>query len=202
MSTSPSTLLHERLEAALYAAAMLTFEQLGFMFAISEQEVRAWDGDAPARDTADAPDVPEPPDATDSVEAVAGVPFWGPVSGRLEVVAAGGLLPALAANMLGEDAPPSRETQRDALGEVANVICGNALPAIAGAAAVFRLGPPQVIDGAPRADAGRGGASKGAGWGAEAEALEAAVHLTLDAGRASVRLFLAESGRRAEDAPP
>jgi hypothetical protein len=35
--------------------------------------------------------------------------------------------------------------QRDALGEVANVVCGNLLPLVAGAEAVFRLSAPEWL---------------------------------------------------------
>ncbi len=52
----------------------------------------------------------------------------------------------LAANMLGQDEAPSERLQRDARGEVANVICGNVLPMIAGADGAFDLDAPRLID--------------------------------------------------------
>ena len=66
------------------------------------------------------------------------VRFEGPMSGRLVVRLCGGMLHRLATNMLG-DADGGTSLQRDALGEVANVVCGNLLPLIAGPAAEFAL---------------------------------------------------------------
>ena len=64
-------------------------------------------------------------------------------TGNLVLKTDSGLLAVLAANMLGDDEPLAPEVQRDALGEMANVICGNALPAIFGKKEVFRLEAPQ-----------------------------------------------------------
>ena len=52
------------------------------------------------------------------------------------------MLPGLAANMLGVDEAPGSAEQADALGELANVLCGNLLPAIAGEQHVFILEAP------------------------------------------------------------
>lgn len=76
------------------------------------------------------------------LDGSASVDFEGPVSGRLVVRLYGGVLPALAANMLGEWEAPSAEMQRDALGELANVLCGNVLRALHGTRAVFHLQAP------------------------------------------------------------
>jgi CheY-specific phosphatase CheX len=108
---------------ALYQAAALTFEELGFLFSTSEitseQASAVSDG---------------------AVE----VAFRGPFSGRIVLRVCGDILPMIAANMLGEE-DASVEIQRDALGELANVVCGNALPMIAGHAEVFRLSAPQSV---------------------------------------------------------
>lgn len=111
------------LQQALIAAASSTFEQLGFVFADLElsDEQRA------------AP-----------VEAVAKVSFRGPMSGIVELRLAGGILQEIACNMLGNFDDLDPETLRDAAGELANVVCGNALPAIGGTEAVFDLGAPSV----------------------------------------------------------
>jgi CheY-specific phosphatase CheX len=74
------------------------------------------------------------------------VGFRGPMSGELLVRVHGELLATLATNMLGEVEPPADRLQRDALGEIANVICGNLLPAVGGASNVFRLDAPAVRD--------------------------------------------------------
>ena len=72
------------------------------------------------------------------------VEFRGPLRGRLVLRASSTILPAIAANMLGDDASRQRNLQRDALGEIANVICGNVLPVIADVEAVFHLSAPHM----------------------------------------------------------
>ncbi len=72
------------------------------------------------------------------------VDFRGPLTGRLVLRASQCVLPAIAANMLGEEESRQIPLQRDALGELANVICGNILPIVAGADAVFHLAAPVV----------------------------------------------------------
>jgi hypothetical protein len=72
------------------------------------------------------------------------VEFEGPFSGKLLVKLCGGLLPLIAANMLGEEDVPSKSLQYDALGEIANVICGNMLPGIAGSKDIFRVRAPKM----------------------------------------------------------
>jgi chemotaxis protein CheY-P-specific phosphatase CheC len=53
------------------------------------------------------------------------VRFYGPKSGRLEVRASAEIVPALTANMLGAEEAVDPQLQRDALGELGNVLCGN-----------------------------------------------------------------------------
>ena len=57
------------------------------------------------------------------------------------------VLPELAGNMLGmdDDAEISETEQQDALKEILNVICGNALPAIAGDQVEFSIDAPEVL---------------------------------------------------------
>ena len=114
------------LGAALEAAAVATLEQLAFGFAYAE----------PAAS-------PEPADAA------AEVAFEGPCRGVLRLRLGGGVLPALAANMLGQDEGPAEALQLDALAEIANVVCGNVLPHVGGTRAVFRLGSPRTAAGEP-----------------------------------------------------
>ena len=102
-----------------------------------------------------------------------GVNFNGTVSGRIVLQVEDCVLPVIAANMLGEEEPVAEELMYDVLGELANVICGNALPTIAGKTEVFKLEPPQLLEGAPAA----------AEPAAEA-------HLALEEGFASVTLYL------------
>ena len=112
-------------QTELYKAAALTFEELGFMF--------------PSPELADMYK-----DA--AVEARVSVGFTGPYSGVLVITVRGDLLMAIATNMLGEDVPPSAQQQRDALGEIANVVCGNVLPRVSGTKEVFRIAAPKVGD--------------------------------------------------------
>lgn len=115
--------MRKKIEPELYKTAARTFEEVGFMLPSPE----------PGKNLQNA-----------KVEAAATVAFYGPFSGKLVVKVSGGLLPALAANMLGEDDPPTEAQQHDALGEITNIICGNVLPAIAGGKEVFKLLAPQV----------------------------------------------------------
>jgi hypothetical protein len=115
--------MSNNLQRALLHAAALTFEELGFMLPDSEINERSKKA---------------------ALEAVVDVAFQGPFNGMLELRLYGNLLPTISANMLGEDYPPARKLQNDALGEIANVICGTMLPAIAGSKATFHLGAPTV----------------------------------------------------------
>ena len=120
------------LGASLLEAASQTFESLGYFFV-------------------------EPLDPASAGPLLgartAAIDFTGPNRGTLLVSVTDDVLGPLAANMLGRDDPPDEALQLDALGEVANVICGSVLPALGGARAVFSLAAPRVTPaGAPAAD--------------------------------------------------
>lgn len=117
---------------ALREAATSTFEELSFL--LPTPGMTALQQAAPA-----------------AAEVV--VAFTGDRAGSLTVTVFGELLPELAANMLGCLEPPAPALQRDALGEIANVICGNVLPLTEGVAGVFRLAAPQVREGRGTPDA-------------------------------------------------
>jgi CheY-specific phosphatase CheX len=113
------------LETKLHLAATLTFEELAYL--------------CPTELADDLqPDV--------SAAHVVSVRFRGRIRGRLELAVASELLPGIAMNMLGTDEPPPAPVQRDALGEIANVICGNVLPAVAGTTTVLDLAAPEVVE--------------------------------------------------------
>lgn len=146
----------ESLASPLVDAASETFESLAYCFA------------EPGEPTA----VP-----VDGVDGVVAVAFEGEARGGIVLQLSGGVLPAMAGNMLGLDEPPSVADQRDALGEAANVICGNVLPRVAGASAVFSLGVPRHF----------------ASWQAALDTLgapHAHVALEVEGGRADIALVL------------
>jgi len=102
------------------------------------------------------------------------------------------MLPILAANMLGlekEDAA-TLDHQYDALKELANVLCGNLLPAIAGPEPEFDVQPPVILR--DEADSGI----------PEGRPPAATAHLTLDAGASKLELFLedpADAGKPSDE---
>ena len=116
----PSTM-----DLSLSQTTAATFEELALLF--PEQEL------SPEQEAA-------------SLDVTVSVDFRGPFAGRLVLSASACVLPVIASNMLGEVGSRQPPLQRDALGEIANVICGNVLPAIAGAEAVFHLNAPRIHD--------------------------------------------------------
>jgi chemotaxis protein CheX len=113
------------LKTELYNAAMRTFENLTMML---------------------PSDVFDDKQEAAEVKATVTLQFTGQIRGRLVVSICGDILPEIAENMLGEDSPPDTKVQLDALGEIANVICGNVLPCICGTRAVLRISAPEVLE--------------------------------------------------------
>jgi CheY-specific phosphatase CheX len=111
--------MNSQAEKILYRKAALIFEELGFL--LPRAESYAADGAAFLSAT---------------------VPFQGPFCGFLLVSISQEVLAALATNMLGDNRQSDEFYEKDALREIANVICGNALPAIYGAEKVFHLDAP------------------------------------------------------------
>lgn len=120
--------------------------------------------------------LPEPGDEQLASPLATGmaVDFEGPLNGTLEVHVSEALLPVIAENMLGAFEPPSIGQQRDALGELANVLTGNLLPRLKGVEAIFHLRPPRPVK-TPAGDA------------------DAVVVFGLDAGRAEIHLYATET---------
>jgi hypothetical protein len=108
--------MQESARTALRRAAISTFEQVAFLLL-------------------------EPDDSMiiDTVDAERVVEFSGPPDGYLALRVGGGILPGIAGNMLGYGEAPSRETQLDALGELANMICGSVAPLLGTSDTLFRL---------------------------------------------------------------
>jgi CheY-specific phosphatase CheX len=142
-------------EKILYRKAALIFEELGFLM--------------PRSDNADT-------SQADRVSAV--VHFKGPFAGCLLVTLSPEMLALLSSNMLGDEGQSNPLLERDSLGEIANVICGNALPAIYGFEPVFHLDAPAFVE---NMDPPAGDSE----YKKEAEA-----HISFDIGTASVILFV------------
>lgn len=149
------------LDDALAQVAEETFESLAFMLAMPPEDEAPLEG-----------------------AVLTAVEFSGPFTGCLIVGAVPELLPPLAGNMLGlvEEAPTTAE-EEDALRELANVICGNLLPVVAGAKAVFRVHSPVLLPAGERYVAGEG------------LTLAARVRSCLDEGEAEVELWLDQTAR-------
>ena len=113
--------MHQPVTTSLFQAATSTFESLALLF----PEQGSVEG---------AEFLP--------LAATVSVTYRGAGTGRVVVGVTAGILPALAENMLGAAAAPDVQVQRDALGELANVVTGNVLPLINGATAVYRLDAP------------------------------------------------------------
>jgi chemotaxis protein CheY-P-specific phosphatase CheC len=118
--------MEQKIKSILMQVASETLERLAFLFAFPDDE-RDTDGPGPA---------------------VAGqVDFNGFFTGSLVLRVSTSALQELAANMLGldDDAEISPTEQQDAFKEMLNVICGNALPAIAGSQVEFNIGSPVIL---------------------------------------------------------
>ena len=97
-----------KIENLLKEATIRTFENICFMFV--------------------EPDL-EDTQKNLALDAAAEVKFRGNYSGKLIVESRGGLYLAIAINMLSNNHPSSQQ-KKDALGEIANIICGNVVPAL------------------------------------------------------------------------
>lgn len=111
-------------------------------------------------------------------EAEVRVGFHGTVKGDLSVRLYGTVLDSLAQGMIGDSELMPADLLRDALGEIGNVVCGNALPLVAGEMGKFRLDPP-------RAALAKDPPLTG-------PALETKTQVGLDGGRAEVGIHLEE----------
>ena len=148
----------------LAQAAAEAMSTLGFMFPVGE---------------------PEPGLRVDAADAVvATVAFSGPVDGALDLRVSAAVLPALAANMSGTDEPPPPEQQKDALGEMLNIICGNVLPHLTDPRAVYDVAAPRCCD-APPDHRGR--------------RVVGHTGIPMDAGLVELTLYVAEAAALARD---
>jgi CheY-specific phosphatase CheX len=124
--------MRESLESILVGATQRALETTAFLFA-EPGAPDATDGDASTADAA----------GCDRASVAATVTFTGSHNGALCIEFPVRLLPVLAANVLGEEDAPDEATQHDALGELANIVCGNVLPEL-NPDGKYSLGPPAV----------------------------------------------------------
>ena len=115
----------QQLQNQLFEASQAAFEQAAFMLVSRKPD----DVQAAAR-----------------IEQAVSVSIEGPLSGRMVLGVSRELFPVLAGNMVGDDTPLPEDQQRDALGEMANIIAGAILPVLSGPSTVFRLGRPEPTD--------------------------------------------------------
>ena len=151
-SSLAGKILDATMTSALFEASAEAFEQLGFMLPTEEN---TW----------------EP--ASIPPEHAVLVGFHGALEGRLVVRVYGDVAGMLAGNMLGDDHAPDA-IHADAVGELANVICGNALPRIAGEQALINIDTPRPLRPPPQRQASP----------------SARIGIGLESGWADIELFL------------
>ena len=66
-------------------------------------------------------------------------------TGKLLIETRGGLFSAIATNILSND-DPSAQQKKDALGEIANIICGNVVPSLGGGGREYKIEPPRSLN--------------------------------------------------------
>ncbi len=86
-----------------------------------------------------------PPEAPSLSRVILAVDFSGAGRGALHLTLPDAMIAPVASAMLGEDGQLELSEQYDAVCELANIVCGNVLPLIAGERAVFDLSSPRVI---------------------------------------------------------
>lgn len=80
-----------------------------------------------------------------ALEAAAEVKYRGNFTGKLVIETRGGLFSAIAANMLSNDVPDAQQ-KKDALGEVANIICGNVVPSLGRSEPEYKIESPRSLN--------------------------------------------------------
>jgi CheY-specific phosphatase CheX len=78
------------------------------------------------------------------LEAAAEVKYRGDFTGKLLIETRGGLFTAVAANMLSNDVPNTQQ-KKDALGEIANIICGNIVPSLGRGGQEYKIESPRSL---------------------------------------------------------
>jgi len=128
--------MNSALEEQLAQTAAKTLEDLTFFFATPER----WEATDISGD-----------------DYILGAAFNGDFEGYLVFICPPLAGREMTANMLGMDDAESVSSDQvqDALKEVINIICGNILPAVAGAKAMFNISPPEILDSGQEPEFGR-----------------------------------------------
>ena len=161
-------MIKEKYQKHLMEAAVQTFEDLGMM--LLNEELTDEQKEA-------------------KKEASVMVTFSGPFSGRLEITVFGKITEKLARNISGSEELSSDILLLDALGEIANVICGNVLPRIANVRDIFHLTSPAPLN------------SEQTDQDAEMVMI-ADSHLGLEDGRAEIKLLVDETAGKTSESVP
>jgi len=116
--------MKKQIENVLKESTIITFEDICFIY-----------------------QVPELKDAQKNMEleAAAEVKYRGDLTGKLLIETRGGLSMAIAANMLSNDVP-SAQQKKDALGEIANIICGNVVPSLGRGKLEYKIESPRPLN--------------------------------------------------------
>jgi CheY-specific phosphatase CheX len=114
-----------RIENVLKEATIKTFEDTCFMYLVPELKETQKDM---------------------VLEAAAEVKYKGDYTGKLIIETRGGLFTAIATNMLSNEIPNSQQ-KKDALGEIANIICGNVVPSLGRkSGGGYKIESPRFLD--------------------------------------------------------
>jgi len=114
-----------QIEKVLLESTVRTFEDLCFMY--QEPELKDTQENLP-------------------LEAAAEVKYRSDdFTGKLLIETRGGLSSAIATNILSND-DPSVQQKKDALGEIANIICGNIVPSLGEGGREYKIEPPRSLN--------------------------------------------------------
>ena len=114
-----------QIKKVLIESTVRTFEDLCFMY--QEPELKDTQENLP-------------------LEAAAEVKYRSDdFSGKLLIETRGGLFSAIATNILSNDDPTAQQ-KKDALGEIANIICGNIVPSLGGGGRGYKIEPPRSLN--------------------------------------------------------
>jgi CheY-specific phosphatase CheX len=115
--------MKSKIEKVLEEASVSTFEDTCFMYQVPELN-----------------DVQK----NLTLEAAAEVKYRGDYTGSLLIETRGGLFSAIAANILSIDSPSCLQ-KKDALGEIANIICGNVVTSLGRSKLGYKIESPRSL---------------------------------------------------------